>query len=133
MKRNTILLLIIFVVPLITYFYVSHTSESNAVVSTTNRPQIIKFSSNMCGECKKMDVVIKEVYPKYQNKIELIPIAVQNNTQFNNEMVSKYKVTLVPTIILLTKDKQVNKRIEGYVNASTFDNYLRELCNDWYY
>ena len=121
MKRNTILLLIIFVVPLITYFYVSHTSESNAVISTTNRPQIIKFTSNMCGECKKMDVVIKEVYPK------------QNNTQFNNEMVTKYKVTLVPTIILLTKDKHVNKRIEGYVNASTFDNYLRELCNDWYY
>ena len=47
MKRNTILLLIIFVVPLITYFYVSHTSESNAVISTTNRPQIIKFTSNM--------------------------------------------------------------------------------------
>ena len=80
-----------------------------------------------------MDVVIKEVYPKYQNEIEIIPIAVQNNTQFNNEMVTKYKVTLVPTIILLTKDKHVNKRIEGYVNASTFDNYLRELCNDWYY
>lgn len=84
----------------------------------------------MCGECKKMDVVIKEVYPKYQNEIEIIPIAVQNNTQFNNEMVTKYKVTLVPTIILLTKDKHVNKRIEGYINASTFDNYLRELCND---
>ena len=69
-------------------------------------------------------------YNSIENEIEIIPIAVQNNTQFNNEMVTKYKVTLVPTIILLTKDKHVNKRIEGYVNASTFDNYLRELCND---
>lgn len=130
MRKNTIILLTIFILPLVTYFYVSHTSRSNAVTPTTNRPQIIKFSSNMCGECKKMDIVIKEVYPKYQNKIELTPIAVQNNTQFNNEMISKYKITLVPTIILLTKDKKIYKRIEGYINANTFDSYLREICND---
>ena len=130
MRRNTILLLAIFLLPLIAYFYVSHSSESNATVSTTSRPQIIKFTSNMCGECKRMDAVIKQVYPKYQNKIQLVPIAVQNNNEYNNEMVSKYKVTLVPTIVLLKSNKQVFKRIEGYVDAGTFENYLKELCND---
>jgi len=130
MNRNTILLLAIFLLPLIAYFYVSHSSESIATTAASSKPQIIKFTSNMCGECKRMDVVIKEVYPKYQNKIQLVPIAVQNNTKYNNDMVSKYRVTLVPTIVLLKSNKQVYKRIEGYVNANTFEKYLKELCND---
>ncbi|MCD8378343.1 MAG: thioredoxin family protein, partial [Candidatus Gastranaerophilales bacterium] len=115
MSKNTILLLAIFLLPLIAYFYVSHSSESNATVSTSSGPQIIKFTSDMCGECKRMDAVIKKVYPKYQNKIQLVQIAVQNNTEYNNDMIAKYKVTLVPTTVLLKKDKKIYKRIEGYI------------------
>ncbi len=127
MNKNTIVLLLIFVLPLITYFYVSNKSDSNATVSNTVRPKIIKFTSNLCGECQRMDVVVKEVYPKYKGSIDLISIPVQVQNDYNNDMVSKYQVTLVPTIVLLNKNQQVVKRIEGYVNSTTFENYLKEL------
>ena len=129
MNKNTVLLLVIFLLPLIAYFYVSHSSKSIATIPSSNA-RIIKFTSNMCGECKRVDAVIKEVYPKYQNKISLTSIAVQDNTKYNNEMTAKYKVTLVPTIILLDKNNNIIKRIEGCINAETFDKYLKELCND---
>lgn len=130
MNKNTLILIMIFVLPLVAYFYASRTTESNLSVSSTVKPQIIKFTSNMCGECKRMDTVIKDVYPKYQDKIQLVSIPVQVQNDYNNQMVSTYKVTLVPTIVLINKNQKVMKRIEGYVDSGTFENYLRELCND---
>lgn len=127
MNKNTIILLLIFVLPLITYFYVSKNNESTVTVSNTTKPKIIKFTSTLCGECQRMDTVIKEVYPKYQKDIELISVPVQNQTEYNQEMISKYNVTLVPTIILLNKNQHIQKRIEGYIDRTTFDNYLREI------
>ncbi|DAA97400.1 TPA: hypothetical protein CPT80_02020 [Candidatus Gastranaerophilales bacterium HUM_9] len=127
MNKNTIILLLIFVLPLITYFYVSKNNESTVTVSNTTKPKIIKFTSTLCGECQRMDTVIKEVYPKYQKDIELISVPVQNQTEYNQEMISKYNVTLVPTIVLLNKNQHIQKRIEGYIDRTTFDNYLREI------
>ena len=127
MNKNTIILLLIFVLPLITYFYVSKNNESTVTVSNTTKPKIIKFTSTLCGECQRMDTVIKEVYPKYQKDIELISIPVQNQTEYNQEMVSKYNVTLVPTIVLLNKNQHIQKRIEGYIDSPTFENYLKEI------
>ena len=43
-------------------------------------------------------------------------------------MITKYRVTLVPTIILLDKDQKVTKKIEGYVDEKTLDNYIRNIC-----
>ena len=127
MNKNTIILVLIFVLPLITYFYVSKNNESTVTVSNTTKPKIIKFTSTLCGECQRMDTVIKEVYPKYQKDIELISIPVQNQTEYNQEMISKYNVTLVPTIVLLNKNQHIQKRIEGYIDSTTFDSYLREI------
>lgn len=127
MNKNTIILLLIFVLPLITYFYVSKNNESTVTVSNITKPKIIKFTSTLCGECQRMDTVIKEVYPKYQKDIELISVPVQNQTEYNQEMISKYNVTLVPTIVLLNKNQHIQKRIEGYIDRTTFDNYLREI------
>ena len=105
----------------------SKNNESTVTVSNTTKPKIIKFTSTLCGECQRMDTVIKEVYPKYQKDIELISVPVQNQTEYNQEMVSKYNVTLVPTIVLLNKNQHIQKRIEGYIDRTTFDNYLREI------
>lgn len=127
MNKNTIVLLLIFVLPLITYFYVSKSSESNATVSSTVKPKIIKFSSNLCAECQRMEAVVNEVYPKYKENIELISIPVQVQNEYNKDMISKYQVNLVPTIILLNKNQNMVKRIEGYVNSATFESYLKEL------
>lgn len=82
----------------------------------------------MCGECKRVEPVIKDVMTKYQDSIQYTSIPVQVNNKYNEEMISKYNVTLVPTIIILDKNQKVVKRIEGYVDARTLDKYLKDLC-----
>jgi thioredoxin-related protein len=130
MNKNTFILALIFVLPLMAYFYASKFNESSVTVSNTIKPQIIKFSSNMCSECQRMDITIKDIYPKYKDKIELISIPTQVNNEYNSKMISKYKVTLVPTIIFVDNNQKVARRIEGYVDKTTFDKYMKEFSND---
>ena len=130
MNKNTVLLLLIFILPLIAYFYLSYSGKSEAVSHSAPSAKIIKFTSTMCGECKRVDEVIKQVYPKYEDKTGLISINVQNGTKYNNEMMAQYRITLVPTIILKDKNGEIYKRIEGYIDAETFDKYLKELTDD---
>jgi thioredoxin-like negative regulator of GroEL len=127
MKKETFLILIIFIIPLVLYFYLSHTNNSNISISGISKPKIIKFSSNLCGECKRLDENLKTLYPKYQNNIELISIPVQVENDYNREMIKQYNVTLVPTTILINKNQKITKRIEGYIDNNELDKYLKEL------
>ena len=132
MNKNTIILLLIFVLPLVAYFALSQKNESNIAVTSTVKPQIIKFSSAMCSECVKMDKVIKTVYPKYQNEVQLVEIPVHIQNDYNSQMIAKYDVTLVPTTVFITKNNRIMKRVEGSISNSLLDKYIRELINDWY-
>ena len=65
---------------------------------------------------------------KYQDTIQYTVILVQNQNKYNEEMMNRYNITLVPTIIILDKNQKVAKRIEGFVDAKTLDRYIGNLC-----
>ena len=130
MKKNILILAAIFILPLGVYFGLSQKSESNISIAATNHPQLIKFTSNMCSECRRVEPVVNETVKKYQDNIHYISIPVQVSNKYNEEMMAKYNITLVPTIIILDKNQKVIKRIEGYVDSKTLDSYIREACND---
>lgn len=126
--KNFSIITLIFVIPLIAYFLLSKPGESLATKAPqANKPQVIKFTSLMCLDCKKLGTVMKEVYPKYSNKINLIEIQVQNNDEYTKKQVEKYNVTLVPTLIFInSKGKKVSK-IEGFVEKDRLDKLMKEL------
>ena len=128
--KNISIITIIFVLPLIAYFFLSKPDASLASKTTSaNKPQIIKFTSLMCLDCKKLDKVIKEVYPKYSDKVVLVEIHVQNNDDYTKKQVEKYNVTLVPTLIILdSKGKKLNK-IEGFIEKEKLEKIMKDLSN----
>jgi thioredoxin 1 len=128
MKKNIIILSLIFILPLVAYFMLSKDNQGSITVATTNRPQVIKFTSNMCGECKRVEPVVQKVMTKYQDTVQFVVIPVQVNNRYNREMISRYNVTLVPTIILLDKNQKTVKRIEGYIDEKTLDSYIGNIC-----
>lgn len=130
MNKNVLILIMIFVLPIIGYFCLSHRGNSNVTVATTNRVQMIKFTSNMCSECKRVEPVVNGVAKKYQDSVHYISIPVQVNNKYNEDMMAKYNITLVPTIIILDKNQNVVKRFEGYVTPQTLESYIRKACSD---
>lgn len=125
--KNFSIITLIFVVPLIAYMILSKPDVSLASKTTAGKPQVIKFTSLMCLDCKKLSAVMKEVYPKYSNKIALVEIQVQNEDAYTKGQVEKYNVTLVPTLIFInSKGKKVSK-IEGFVEKERLDKLMKEL------
>ncbi len=129
MKKNLIIVLLVFIVPLVAYFVLNKTSNSQIAVAddVTAKPQIIKFTSAMCLDCQEMNKIIKEIFPKYQDRMVLIEIPVQDGKTFTEEQIKKYNVTLVPTIILIDSKGNQVKRIEGAIPKEEMESCLEGL------
>jgi thiol:disulfide interchange protein len=127
MKKNTIIILLIFAIPLITYFMLTLSNSTTAKTAQEGKPQVIKFTSQMCMDCQTMNNVFKEIFPKHKDNIVLTEIQVQDDNPYNKSMIKKHNVTLVPTIILIDSQGKVVKRIEGAVPASDMDKCLEDL------
>lgn len=127
MKRNIIIISLIFAIPLMLYMALTASNSTTAKTSETCKPQVVKFTSAMCLDCQTMNKVFKEIFPKYNGKIILTEIQVQDKNSFSEEQIKKYNVTLVPTIILLNSGGKQVKRIEGAIPKEQMDKYLQEL------
>lgn len=130
MKKNLIAVLLIFAVPIIAYMALTKSTATTAQTTdaaAANKPQVIKFTSAMCLDCQKMNEIFKEIFPKYEGKIILTEIPVQDGTSFTNSQIEKYNVTLVPTIILLDATGKQVKRIEGAIEKTEMESYLKGL------
>lgn len=130
MKKNVLIILAILILPICFYYYLDKTQSVLANKVNSTRPKIIKFSSDMCSECQKMEKTVNQVYPKYSGKIELINIPVQKQTKYNLELIKQYKVTLVPTIIFKKSNGQTMAKIEGAMSNNEFEQYLKRLLNE---
>ena len=126
--RNFTIITLILVVPLLAYMILTRGDVSSASKTVdANKPQIIKFTSLMCLDCKKLDKVMKEIYPKYSEKIILIEVPVQTESAFTKKQIEKYNVTLVPTLIFIDAKGKKIRRTEGYVEPNTLEIYINEL------
>lgn len=130
MNKNILIILAILILPICFYYYLDKTQSVLANKVNSTRPKIIKFSSDMCSECQKMEKTVNQVYPKYSEKIELINIPVQKQTKYNLELIKQYKVTLVPTIIFKKSNGQTMAKIEGAMSNNEFEQYLKRLLNE---
>jgi len=129
--KNFSIITLIFVIPLVAYMILAKPDASLASKSAgANKPQIIKFTSLMCLDCKKLSGVMKEVYPKYSDKISLVEVQVQNEDNFTKQQVEKYNITLVPTLIFInSKGKEISKT-EGFVEKGKLDKLMKDLSNE---
>ena len=130
MKKNIILVLLIFLVPLLAYYSLTKNELSPLPAIAASGHEIIKFSSPMCFECQELEKVIDEVFPKYNDKITLRKIDVTKRDKNVQALIKEYDVKLVPTTVFKTKDGKVTRRIEGTMQPKILENYMVELINE---
>ncbi len=127
MKKNVIIIALIFAIPLLAYMLLTTSGSTTAQIAQTGKPQVIKFTSAMCLDCQTMNKIFEDIMPKYKDKITLTEIHVQDKNSFNDEQIKKYNVTLVPTIVLLNSKGAQVKRIEGAISEEEMDKCLQGL------
>jgi thioredoxin-related protein len=130
MNKNIASILAILILPICFYYYLDKSQAVSASKINTTQPSIIKFSSDMCSECVKMEKVINKVFPKYEKKITLVNVPVQKPTKEVRNLIKEYNVTLVPTLIFKDTNGQTIKRVEGSMDDNSFENCLKRLINE---
>ena len=130
MKKNVILILLIFLVPLAVYFGLTRDKLTTLPSIASSGAEIIKFSSPMCYECQELEKVFEEVFPAYSKDIYLRKIDVTQKNAETKELIKKYEVKLVPTTVFKDAQGNVKRRIEGTIQPKILDNYLKEQVNN---
>lgn len=130
--KNWIIALAILIIPMMTYYVLDKTHSDKAAFeaqaqSSINKPVVIKFYSPMCLDCKKLEAVMKEVMPKYADKVSYQNINGQANDDATNALVAKYGVNLVPTTVFLKSDGKIYKRTEGALSKNELETILNAL------
>ena len=67
------------------------------------RPVIVDFHALWCSPCKMQSPILKEIATELGDRIKIIKIDVDQNS----EIASKYNVQSVPTLIIFKNGKQV--------------------------
>ena len=129
MNKNVILILLIFLVPLGAYFWLTQDKLTTLPSIASSGCEIIKFSSPMCYECQELEKVFEEVFPEYQKDITLRKIDVTKRDKNIQELIKTYDVKLVPTTVFKKNDGTITRRIEGSIQPKILENYLKELKN----
>ena len=130
MKKNLILILLTFLVPLAVYFGLTRDKLTTLPSVASSGAEIIKFSSPMCYECQELEKVFDEVFPNYSKDIDLKKVDVTQKNSETKELIKKYEVKLVPTTVFKDSQGNVKRRIEGAIQPKILDNYLKELVNN---
>lgn len=130
MRKNFVIILLIFLVPLAIYWGLTKDKGVAILPSVAvSGPEIIKFSSPMCYECQELEKVFTEVYPGMANKISLRKIDVTSKDKITKELIKDYDVKLVPTCIFKNSDGEVIRKTEGAIQPKILENYMKEQLN----
>lgn len=81
--------------------------------------KVLKFYSKVCAPCRLMGKRLEEL-----NNIEITSVDINDSS--NTELVKKYEVRSVPTIIVLDKNDNIITKFIGVVTTDK----LKEVINE---
>ena len=91
--------------------------------------KIIKFSASWCGPCKMMKPTFDKVSSMEEFKnIEFISYDIEEDEQ-GVELVEKYNIKNVPTIVIADEDDEPIKKIIGLVSEKELINLIKDNTN----
>lgn len=89
----------------------AHVSEQDfqSIVLQSEQPVLVDFTATWCGPCKMLEPVLKQLADEWQAQVKIVKLDVDQNP----ELAMQYQVMGVPTLILFSKGKAV-ERVTGY-------------------
>ena len=83
--------------------------------------KILKFESDSCPQCKALSATLERITKEYKTDIKSIDIEEDNN----QDLIRKYNIRSIPTIIFLNEDKEYNRLVgnQSYATINKIINY----------
>ena len=83
--------------------------------------KILKFESDSCPQCKALSITLERI--SKENKIDIKNIDIEEDN--NQDLIRKYNIRSIPTIIFLNKDQEYNRLVgnQSYDTINKIINY----------
>ena len=100
---------------------VVHTSDSafDADVLQNGKAVLLDFWAEWCGPCKMIAPLLDEVADKYEEKLDVVKL----NVDENPNTAQKFGIRSIPTLILF-KDGAVQAQMMGAMPKSQLEEFL---------
>ena len=130
--KNKIIILLILLVPLSLFIFMEQFTKNNSNIADADeylgKVKLIKFYSPMCSECKDVGRNVENVLKNYDEEIIIFEeINAGKTDPKTKKMISKYKVTVVPTLIFVDKTGKVYKKSEGMIEEEQIKEFLDNI------
>jgi len=86
---------------------VGNNSNWNDEVLKSNIPVVVDFWAPWCGPCRMVSPVIEKLSEKYNGKLKVVKV----NVDDNQELAMKFGVMSIPTIMLFKNGQELDKAI----------------------
>jgi thioredoxin 1 len=96
------------------------TSGNYDEVIATTQPVIIDFWAEWCGPCRMVAPIVEELAKEYEGRAVICKCNVEEDS---DDIVAKYMIRSIPTLIFLKNGEQVDK----IVGATTEEEIVAKL------
>ena len=100
-------------------------STFEEVVIKSDKPVIVDFWAEWCGPCRMLMPILKDISGDFAGKAIVVKIDSDNN----NQIVSKYGVRNIPTILYFKNGQIVDKQV-GAATKNVLVSKLKAILNE---
>ena len=85
-------------------------------LANTNLPVVVDFYANWCGPCRMIGPLLSEKAKVYAGKIKILKV----NVDHNQKLCNRFHITMMPTILIFDKDKNLAAKKKGTDEIHSF-------------
>jgi len=86
------------------------------------KPMVIDFGAEWCGPCRVLSPIIDELATEYEGRVIIGKVDIDNN----NDIVTKFGIRNVPTILFFKDKEMVDKQV-GAAQKAAFVEKIEKL------
>ncbi len=91
-----------------------------------DRPILVVFASGASADSNKLDATTWKD-PKVKSWLASKIVAIKLDIDLDPELTARYRIHILPTLVILTRQGVELDRITGYIEARTFESEMKEI------
>ncbi len=101
--------------------------SASAAEISSGKPVVLEFTSPMCSACNQIKQNLPEIETKYSSRVDIKKYNAASGDSETQQLMTKYNVKVVPTLIYINKDGKVIRTSTGALTTKQLDKYFSEL------